>query len=823
MLGWLLTISLSWSQQTDITTQGEFNLSRLLVKHAKTAKDEDIKAFHDSHQSKAKKFKRLNWSVVELDDNDREKKVKAYQDSPLFEKVQFDKVYHIDDTVPNDPRFSEQWGPIKIEAPAAWDTIRNNDSVVVAVIDTGIDFDHPDLKANLWTGPAGEHGYTAINGALNAGGRDDHFHGTHVAGTIGAVGNNGIGVVGLNWVIKIISFKFLNSQGGGLGSDAILCLEKIVDLKQAGLNIRVSNNSWGGLGRDEALEDAFLDAENNGVINACAAGNNGIDIDETDFFPASAENTGIVSVQASGQNDNKALFSNYGVIGTDILAPGVSILSCKLGGDYWLLSGTSMASPHVAGALALLLARNPNLTVDQAKSVLLDPDSYDRTPFVESSTGGGRLNLRKLVTNPKVFNPPPPNHPPVITIDSPTNFLVLDAGQSKTFHISGSDPDGDSLIFKIGGSVVNWPYLPQYWTRTLSHFGTLDLLTNVVTWDAWPLAVDSFFQMRFKATDGRGGGARANQSIYTYRVENLVRDLRPAIKAFNFWFDSLGKPRFRLDWDTTIAPPPPLGYSIEVSPHSDVSPWGDYGQEVNVEYESHMDFLKAGSYVVRAFVSDTNGNFATSPGAVVKVGGSTYTPPDVRIAFNTTRGPAPLEVVADMRPTLLNSATSPYYYVLQWEEGGINVDVYNPIRKFTLPTPGTYWFRFYVTDSARNLTDKIIQVITVLPPGSTNAPPPPPPPVPELVQVNDLRFSLVGRQINLAWTDRSNGEDRYELGFRSRWHGPWRTFQTTTLAANTGSYSLVGQSNYRYQFRVRSAYGQTFAHWSAIVETPRIP
>ena len=164
--------------------------------------------------------------------------------------------------LPNDYNATLQWDMAKIAAPTAWDTHTDSSAVVVAVVDTGVMYDHPDLAANAWSNGDGTiHGYTCMNGTCTAGGYDDHGHGTHVAGTIGAVGNNGVGMAGINWKVRILPVKFLNSSGSGSISDAVLGFDLLRQLKLAGENIRVTNNSWGGGGYSQSLKDAMLALE----------------------------------------------------------------------------------------------------------------------------------------------------------------------------------------------------------------------------------------------------------------------------------------------------------------------------------------------------------------------------------------------------------------------------------------------------------------------------------------------------------------------------------------------------------------------------------
>jgi len=312
--------------------------------------------------------------------------------------------------VPGDPLWNQQWDMAKISAPAAWDVQTSASDIVVAIIDTGVDYTHPDLQANLWQDPsnAGNHGFTCMNGSCKPGGQDDFGHGTHVAGTIGAVSNNGLGMAGVNWQVQLLSCKFLDSTGSGQISDAVLCFNQLLALKQQGINIRVTSNSWGGGGFSQALKDAMTAVESAGIVNVCAAGNSGQNADVSPMYPAAYDNRGLVSVLASDSSDAGAYFTNYGLASVDIAAPGVSTLSTVPTGRHAVRREriqaafrTSMATPHVSGVLAALLHRNPALTAAQARDVVLDPASYDALTDAraQSTSTGGRLNFAKALAS----------------------------------------------------------------------------------------------------------------------------------------------------------------------------------------------------------------------------------------------------------------------------------------------------------------------------------------------------------------------------------------------------------------------------------------
>jgi len=323
-------------------------------------------------------------------------------------------------TFPNDTSFGSLWGmhntgqsggtvDADIDAPEAWDISTGSSDIIVAVIDTGVDYTHSDLAANMWvnqlefSGTPGVdddgngfvddiYGYDFCNNDGNP--MDDHYHGTHCAGTIGAVGNNGTGVAGVCWNVKIMALKFLDSSGSGYTSDAIESVQYSVLM---GAN--VSSNSWGGGGGyNQGLKDAIDAAGAAGMLFVAAAGNDNSNNDTIPFYPSNYTSPSLIAVMATDRNDNKSSFSNYGLVSVDLGAPGSSILSCKPGNQYQYLNGTSMAAPHVAGACALLWSMNPTLSNSGVKDILLR--TVDKT-LSGKCVSQGRLNLYNAVLEVK--------------------------------------------------------------------------------------------------------------------------------------------------------------------------------------------------------------------------------------------------------------------------------------------------------------------------------------------------------------------------------------------------------------------------------------
>jgi subtilisin family serine protease len=318
-------------------------------------------------------------------------------------------------SLPNDARFGDLWGlhntggtggieDSDIDALEAWAITTGSEDVVVAVIDTGVDYTHSDLVGNMWTNP-GEiadngvdddgngyiddvHGYDFYSDDADP--MDDVDHGTHVAGTIGAEGNNGLGVVGVNHSVSLMAVRFLGS-GGGTTDGAIASILYAVDN-----GATILNNSWGGGMYSEALLAAVEYAHAHNVLFVAAAGNSGMDSDVAPLYPASYDVDSIISVAATDHNDDLAMFSQYGLLSVDLGAPGVSVLSAVPGEGYLSFDGTSMASPHVAGAAALLKARKPSLTHLELKQLLLD--TADPVASLEGITvTGGRLNIHSAL------------------------------------------------------------------------------------------------------------------------------------------------------------------------------------------------------------------------------------------------------------------------------------------------------------------------------------------------------------------------------------------------------------------------------------------
>ncbi|MEW6743095.1 MAG: S8 family peptidase [Planctomycetota bacterium] len=323
---------------------------------------------------------------------------------------------HRADGYPNDPYFSQQWGwhqgnDADVDAPEAWDVMTDAGGIIVGIIDTGIDYNHVDLQNNMWRNPGevpgngiddDQNGWVddvyGIDAYNNDGDPwDDNHHGTHVAGTVGADTNNGIGVAGACWNVQLLALKFLGADGTGYDSGAITCLYYGVS-KGAYL----TNNSWGGGDYNQAVRDAIDAAGDAGQLFCAAAGNRGRNNDLRPYYPGSYDLPEIVAVAATTAEDQLASFSNYGPTSVDLGAPGEGIYSTWPGDCYDYLSGTSMATPHVTGTAALLYARGLGSNPVAIKDRILR--TVDIIPALAGKVvSHGRLNMDRAVRCARIY------------------------------------------------------------------------------------------------------------------------------------------------------------------------------------------------------------------------------------------------------------------------------------------------------------------------------------------------------------------------------------------------------------------------------------
>ncbi len=383
--------------------------------------------------------------------DDVETTLEKIAQDPNVEIVEPNYLYHMSDfteaqrfaVTPNDPDFEKNWSlhntgqpdsknqqgvaGADVSATQAWDITKGSRNVVVAVIDTGVDYNHPDLQNNIYKNPneiAGNgidddnngliddvRGWDFANGDNDP--MDDQSHGTHCAGSIGAEGGNGTGIAGVAWHVSIMPLKFLDARGSGSLAKAVDAINYATRM-----NVHVMSNSWGGGPFSKVMEDAIKAANERNIVFVAAAGNDGKDADRTPMYPASYDVANVISVAATDNRDQIARFSNYGLRRVHLGAPGVNIYSTvpMNMGAYKSYSGTSMACPHVAGAAAMLRTAFPTASSTSIKQKLLN--GADRITSLQGKTiTGGRLNVFRALSasdQPAPAPTPTPTPPPPV-------------------------------------------------------------------------------------------------------------------------------------------------------------------------------------------------------------------------------------------------------------------------------------------------------------------------------------------------------------------------------------------------------------------------
>jgi thermitase len=401
--------------------------------------------------------------------------------------------------IPNDPLFSQQWGLSKIDAPDAWDQSTGNSQIVIAIIDTGADLDHEDLVSKLLPG----YDFVGSNGIPDAIPEDDSGHGTHMAGIAAAATNNGIGVAGTCPDCMILPLRACYNTASGpfcSSSKIYLALEFAVNnpLHIEGIpenpNVaQVISMSFGSPYVISSIQTGVADAYAAGAILIAGAGN-----DNTDILTYPAAYPGVISVAATDQNDVKAGFSNYGSW-VDVAAPGVQIMTTSMGNSYAESSGTSPATPCVAGTAALMLslAKEGGLTLTQEQVSQILIDTSDPTSEFPALIGG-RINAHQALMAT------PHNHPPVL---DPLQNSTVFAGQQFMLHLVAHDEDDDTIIFGTDAeSVLPSPFTFDsrgYFWWTPSSIGT--------------------YQVTFTASDGHSSDSQS----MTIRVIKKPKVIRP--------------------------------------------------------------------------------------------------------------------------------------------------------------------------------------------------------------------------------------------------------------------------------------------------------
>jgi subtilisin family serine protease len=385
------------------------------------------RAHHDVIEDEIESVDGLN-IIRDEDGLDADAVVREYSSLPIVEYAEPVSTVQADHGIPggpkhkhaNDAMFGKQWSlentgqdggteGADMGVLRAWFKTTGSDKIVVAVLDSGVNYTHLDLMNNIWVRPPDmaayvddelgefndEHGYNATDRWTDP--MDDNGHGTHCAGIIGAEGNNQIGIAGINWNVEIMPLKFLSSTGSGTTKDAIEAINYVIDRKRKGVNVRIISASWGSTQKSRALRDVIKKAGDEGILFVAAAGNSSDDSDKRPHYPAGySDLPNVVSVAAVDRNDQLASFSNYGAKSVQIAAPGAKIWSTWLNNEYYEASGTSMATPAVAGVAALILSTNQNMSVKELRDRLFR--SVDKLPSLKGKVStGGRINAARAV------------------------------------------------------------------------------------------------------------------------------------------------------------------------------------------------------------------------------------------------------------------------------------------------------------------------------------------------------------------------------------------------------------------------------------------
>ena len=431
--------------------------------------------------------------LIELDGSlSVEDAVKQAASDPRVEFAEPNYLLYTSTTTPNDTLFNQQWAlqntgfsgqgkpGADIGATRAWDYTTGSNDIVVAVIDTGVDLSHVDLAPNAWVN-RGERAGNGVDDDAN-GFVDDvngwdflnsrpktyenpdvDWHGTHVSGIIGAAGNNGIGVTGVAWQVKIMSLKFIGAKTGST-ADAVKAINYVIDQKRRGVNVRVINASWGGPTESATLKTAILAAGDAGILFVCSAGNGstdgrGVDLDVVPAYPAawSRDISSIISVAAVDSADSLASFSNYGRTTVQVAAPGYFVLSTIPGNQYGMGNGTSMSTPHVSGVAALVFSHQPSMSPAQVRQRIVS--TAEPVPsLISRVTSSGRANAYNAVTN----TPAQATSKPVIGSVSTNKKKVTVVGlgfvnQSSVIEVNGvalSKISYDSSTALANGSIT---------------------------------------------------------------------------------------------------------------------------------------------------------------------------------------------------------------------------------------------------------------------------------------------------------------------------------------------------------------------------------
>lgn len=465
--GWLA--GLAFQALTQAATPGvPYRTDHIIIQPKTGTSPKTLARFHAANKAKVLRAFQAEggWQIVSVPAGQTVAGlVDSYQKSGLVEFAEPDYLAQTSGTTPNDPKFLDGtlWGLNQIDAAAGWDVQTSASNVVIAVLDTGVRYTHEDLASNMWVNPFDKsHGLNALAGTTDP--SDDAGHGTMVAGVLGAVGNNGIGIVGVAWTVQIMACKCFDKFGVGDISSIVTCLD------YARTNhARLVNASW-GLGTNSlALSNALYAVRAAGIIVVAASGNNTNNIEISPSYPSSYHFDNVVSVASSARDDSLSTASNYGANTVHLAAPGENIYSTFAATDnfYYPLSGTSASAPYVTGALALILAKYPGEPYQESIARLLN--GADPVPALAGKcVTGGRLNLRNALLPPVRLSTAPSLIPGLL------QFQVLSAPARTCVIQSSTDLRHWSPVFTNTTSVAGlFEFVPVPTTNTFYFYRAL--------------------------------------------------------------------------------------------------------------------------------------------------------------------------------------------------------------------------------------------------------------------------------------------------------------------------------------------------------------
>ena len=461
--------------------QGPSVEDEILVKFKPGVPDQARERILNSHAlEKIDSIPEIGVELTKVAPQARDNVIEALKHNPLVEYAELNFILQAQ-LIPNDPAFPNQWALTKIGAPAAWDISTGSSPTIIAILDTGIDINHEDLVGKYLDSPS----------------PDDNGHGTQVSGIAAAATNNSKGVAGVCWLCPILSLKVLSSTG--IGSDSSVANGIVTAANQG---VRVINLSLGSYASSQSEQNAVNYAWSKGVVVVGAAGNDNL---SSPFYPAALNN--VIAVGSTTGSDSKSSTSNYGSW-LDVMAPGVSVTTTRVGNLYTAPSGTSMAAPHVSGLAGLIFSANPLLTNTQVVDIITSTALDLGDPGFDQYYGWGRIQADKALQKASGITVTPDTTAPTTSITSPTSGSTVSAAIDIT--ADATDNVGVTKVeFYIDGVLFAIDVTPPY----------------LSSWDTTTLSNSSSHTLQTKAYDLAGNAG--NSSVVTVTVNNTISTPTP--------------------------------------------------------------------------------------------------------------------------------------------------------------------------------------------------------------------------------------------------------------------------------------------------------